>query len=169
MLMRSQHCIAPLCFYFRSQNADTVLKDKSLANDLKADILRRAREQIEEEEEAERDTRLGILGNAVNKEPRTVAHEDELSGDEGAAPAAVKVIVGDGELSEDDDGAVRIPFPSRSETSTALLMVKVKKTTQMLENILELAYIQDPKLFNRDANTRRSKARADLKAETGAL
>ncbi|KAG6332435.1 hypothetical protein ID866_6652 [Astraeus odoratus] len=35
------------------------------------------------------------------------------------------------------------------------------------ETILELAYIRDPKLFDRDAQTRRSKARADLKAQTG--
>ena len=35
------------------------------------------------------------------------------------------------------------------------------------ETILELAYLQDPKLFNRDGETRRSKARADLKAQTG--
>ena len=33
--------------------------------------------------------------------------------------------------------------------------------------MLELAYIQDPKLFDRDGQTRRSKARADLKAQTG--
>ncbi|KAG1753611.1 uncharacterized protein EDB91DRAFT_1234067 [Suillus paluster] len=35
------------------------------------------------------------------------------------------------------------------------------------ETILELAYIRDAELFNRDANTRRSKARIDLKAQTG--
>jgi activating signal cointegrator complex subunit 2 len=35
------------------------------------------------------------------------------------------------------------------------------------ETILELAYIENPKLFDRDANTRRSKARADLRLRTG--
>ncbi|THH11909.1 hypothetical protein EW145_g362 [Phellinidium pouzarii] len=35
------------------------------------------------------------------------------------------------------------------------------------ETICELSYISDPKVFDRDANTRRSKARADLKARTG--
>ncbi|KAI6020020.1 hypothetical protein F5J12DRAFT_498017 [Pisolithus orientalis] len=35
------------------------------------------------------------------------------------------------------------------------------------ETILELAYIRDPKLFARDAETRRSKARAELKSQTG--
>ena len=33
--------------------------------------------------------------------------------------------------------------------------------------MLEQAYIRDPKLFDRDGQTRRSKARADLKAQTG--
>jgi activating signal cointegrator complex subunit 2 len=35
--------------------------------------------------------------------------------------------------------------------------------------VLELAYIENPKLFDRDSGTRRSKARADLKAKTGML
>jgi len=33
--------------------------------------------------------------------------------------------------------------------------------------IVELAYLRDPKVFERDAATRRSKARVDLKAQTG--
>lgn len=37
----------------------------------------------------------------------------------------------------------------------------------MLDDILGLAYMQDPKVFDRDGATRRSKQRADLKAETG--
>lgn len=41
------------------------------------------------------------------------------------------------------------------------------KTPRSPETTLELAYIRDPKLFDRDASTRRSKARADLKAQTG--
>ncbi|KAG1876975.1 hypothetical protein C8R48DRAFT_689262 [Suillus tomentosus] len=35
------------------------------------------------------------------------------------------------------------------------------------ETVLELAYIRDPELFARDANTRRSKARSELKTQTG--
>ena len=38
----------------------------------------------------------------------------------------------------------------------------------MPETILELAYIRDPKLFDRDAQTRRSRGRQDLKSQTGA-
>lgn len=58
-------------------------------------------------------------------------------------------IAGDGEGSGEDDDEGSPPEPPSPET------------------ILELAYIRDPKLFNRDAETRRSKARADLKAQTG--
>ena len=35
------------------------------------------------------------------------------------------------------------------------------------ETILELAYIADPKVFDRDVQTKRSKARVDLRAQTG--
>jgi len=38
---------------------------------------------------------------------------------------------------------------------------------QSPETIVELAYLRDPRVFERDAATRRSKARADLKAQTG--
>lgn len=34
-------------------------------------------------------------------------------------------------------------------------------------NVLELAYLEDPKVFGRDGATRRSKFRAELKAKTG--
>ena len=36
-----------------------------------------------------------------------------------------------------------------------------------IEAILELAYIADPKQFDRDAQTRRSQVRANLRAQTG--
>lgn len=37
------------------------------------------------------------------------------------------------------------------------------------ETTLELAYLDNPKLFDRDSATRRSKARAELKLKTGAV
>jgi activating signal cointegrator complex subunit 2 len=62
-------------------------------------------------------------------------------------------VIGDGEASggseDDSDGDVVPPPRPKPET------------------IMELAYIRDPELFNRDANTRRSKARGDLKAQSG--
>ncbi|KAF8552076.1 hypothetical protein OG21DRAFT_193376 [Imleria badia] len=60
-----------------------------------------------------------------------------------AGPNTVKIL-GDGEDSGDEE-----VDPIQPETK------------------LELAYIRDPKLFDRDAETRRSKARADLKQQTG--
>jgi hypothetical protein len=41
------------------------------------------------------------------------------------------------------------------------------KTPATPEKVLELAYIRDPKLFDRDAQTRRSKGRDELKRQTG--
>lgn len=39
---------------YSRENADTILQDKGFMSDLKADIMRRAREQAEEEEEERR-------------------------------------------------------------------------------------------------------------------
>lgn len=62
-------------------------------------------------------------------------------------------VIGDGEASDEGDGDgeedAALPLKPRPET------------------ILELAYIRDPELFSRDANTRRSKVRSDLKTQTG--
>jgi len=101
--------------------------------EMKADILRRAEEVSDDEEEAR-----GI----------DLAYDDE----DGIGDSGKLRISGDGEAideEEENDGeeaSVKPPSP---------------------EMILELAYIRDPKLFDRDAATRRSKARSDLKAQTG--
>ncbi|KAH7886936.1 hypothetical protein F5I97DRAFT_2019936 [Phlebopus sp. FC_14] len=59
-------------------------------------------------------------------------------------------VIGDGETSGDEQGGEeKGPEPPTPET------------------VLELAYIRDPKLFDRDAETRRSKVRSELKAQTG--
>jgi activating signal cointegrator complex subunit 2 len=82
----------------------------------------------------------------------TVLEAIDLDDDfEGAGGNNVRVI-GDGEDSGDEEGnEERGIDPTKPET------------------ILELAYIRDPNLFDRDAQTRRSKARTDLKAQTGEL
>ena len=69
--------------------------------------------------------------------------------DEEADLQAVKV-GGDGEESDADDDEEEHAAPTPS-----------------IETILELAYIRDPKLFDRDAATRRSKTRQDLRSQTG--
>ncbi|KAF8316091.1 hypothetical protein DL93DRAFT_2078314, partial [Clavulina sp. PMI_390] len=88
-------------------NADQALQDKSFAESMKEDILRRARAQMEEEEEAERQVRAGVLGTyatASDAAVRTVAHEDELSDDGGEADLRPPrgPMTDDGEASEDE-------------------------------------------------------------------
>lgn len=111
----------------RRADADTVIQDRSFIDQMKADILRRAAELSESDEEYRDD--------------------DELDGD---LDDGVRV-VNDGEGSEsgDSEGEERTQAPKSAET------------------ICELAYIRDSKLFDRDAETRRSKARTDLKTQTG--
>jgi len=128
------------------QNQATVLQDRSFIEKMKADILRRA-EEIEQEEEEDEEEELS-QGHA--SKTRILAYEDEADSVSSEVP-----VVADGEDSnadggeeDEDEEEEEIPPPSP-------------------ETICELAYIRDPKLFERDAQTRRSKARADLKAQTG--
>jgi activating signal cointegrator complex subunit 2 len=58
-------------------------------------------------------------------------------------------VIGDGEASSEGD-----------EDEDGVPPLKVAP-----ETVLELAYIRDPELFARDANTRRSTARSELKAQ----
>ncbi|EJC98289.1 uncharacterized protein FOMMEDRAFT_114485 [Fomitiporia mediterranea MF3/22] len=81
------------------------------------------------------------------------AEDEDL---ESVLDGAVKVI-GDGEGSgegseEDEEGEGEAQAPAPPQTP---------------ETICELAYIKDPSVFDRDSFTRRSKSRADLKAQTG--
>jgi len=114
---------------------------------MKADILRRA-EAVSDEEEDEGDQDKPSQGTKRDgKEglgPPTDDDEDDVDF------AKVK-ITGDGEASgdEEEDEEIDGGAPQNPET------------------ILELAYLRDPKLFDRDAITRRSKARSDLKTQTG--
>ena len=109
---------------------------------MKADILRRAEEMSDEEdEEAEAEAK---------GKPTELLDEDEITEN-----AKVRVI-GDGEDSGDEGNV-----DEDGEAKPTALEIQSPETT------LELAYIRDPKLFDRDANTRRGKGRADLKAQTG--
>lgn len=74
--------------------------------------------------------------------------EEESEGDDYDEDDVVKVkLGGDGEESGEEAG-------ERSEARN-------------VETILELAYIADPKQFDRDAQTRRSQTREKLRAQTG--
>ena len=105
-----------------SEDASTLLQDKSEIERMKADILRRVEELSDEDGESD--------GGDYD--------EDDV--------VNVK-LGGDGEESGEEAGG-------RSEARD-------------VETILELAYIADPKQFDRDAQTRRSQARAKLRAQTG--
>ena len=74
---------------------------------MKAEILRRAREQIEEEEEAEREAKAGVLGNAIAPATVTVAYEDELSDADGeiTGETGIKIGSNDGEAMDEEDNA----------------------------------------------------------------
>lgn len=110
---------------------------------MKADILRRAEEISDDEEEEAGEGKDGV-GKGKAKE-----HVDDDDSDLDASQTHVKV-AGDGEESggEDSDG-------------------EEEEESLSPETVCELAYIRDPKLFDRDAQTRRGKPRADLKAQTG--
>lgn len=119
-----------------------VLQDRAFLEQMKADILRRA-EAMSDDEEGEEVTAGAKSPGASVALPEELDDLDELEG----------VKVRDGEPS-DDEG---------SETDAD----EVAGTPAKPETILELAYIRDPKLFDRDGQTRRGKARQDLKAQTG--
>lgn len=75
--------------------------------------------------------------------------EDEESDDEGY----------------DEDDVVKVKLGGDGEESDG--EAEEKPETRDVETILELAYIANPKQFDRDAQTRRSQARARLRAQTG--
>ncbi|KAG5634354.1 hypothetical protein H0H81_002266, partial [Sphagnurus paluster] len=131
------------------QDEATVLRDRTFIEQMKADILRRAEaisDDENEDEEYEDPEAYGTGSTNTKRKGVVVAFDEE---DDGAG--GVK-IGGDGEESEgDDDEENKDDAPPKAQST---------------ETILELAYIRDPKLFDRDATTRRSKARADLKAQT---
>ncbi|KAG6886207.1 hypothetical protein C0993_010769 [Termitomyces sp. T159_Od127] len=124
-------------------DASNVLRDKSFIEEMKADILRRAETVSDDEEEEDAFT-----------SSRPTGIDYAFDEDEDAGASGIKV-AGDGEESGSsdagDDGPDDAERPSKPLDT---------------ETILELAYIKDPKMFDRDGQTRRSKARADLKAQT---
>ena len=104
---------------------------------MKAETIRLAVAMLEASDEEE------------SEKPKALEVIDLDDGFEEAGTSTIKIL-GDGEDSGDDQASEEHGVdPIKPET------------------ILALAYIQDPKLFDRDAETRRSKPRADLKGRTG--
>lgn len=112
--------------------------------EMKTDILRRVEEPSDSEDEVDI---FGFAGDRAKGKGkvRVVAFDDELD-----SISSVH-IAGDGEESsaDEDEDEGEDPEPG-------------------IESILELAYTTNPKVFERDAATRRSKERAVLRAQTGA-
>ena len=132
------------------QDESTVLRDRTFIEQMKADILRRA-EAISDDDDDE-GLEFGAGDGRNVKKSIALAYDDEDL--DGATRNNVK-IGGDGEESEDGED---------DEEGEGAVIQKA----QTPETILELAYIRDPKLFDRDAGTRRSKAREELRMQTGA-
>ena len=65
----------------------------------------------------------------------------------------------------DEDDLVKVKLGGDGEQSDEEVGERLE--ARDIDTILELAYIADPKQFDRDAQTRRSQARAKLKAQTG--
>jgi len=119
---------------------------------MKADIIRRA-EAISDDEQEEYDpfaepgapSTIKGKGKVSYDSPAVLGPEE----DDIADSVVTLRVTGDGEDSgdeEDDEDEEEIQTP---------------------ETMLELAYMRDLKVFDRDAATRKSKARADLRTQTG--
>ncbi|KDQ58600.1 hypothetical protein JAAARDRAFT_155141 [Jaapia argillacea MUCL 33604] len=125
----------------KSDESTSVLGDRSFIDQMKADILRRAEEMDLSDEEEETQVASRDKGKV-----RDVAFEDEL----------------------DEIGGVRVGGDEDDvEGSTSDEDEDEDEGPQTPETILELAYLRDPALFERDAQTRRGKGRAELKKQTG--
>lgn len=127
---------------------EDILGDKAFIEEIKADILRRAEAISDDDEDEKSDSHVQgpISVNTGNKGKSKLV---EFADDDDAGLVNNVRIVGDGEESdveseEDEEEQAKNP-----------------------EIILELAYLRDPKVFERDAVTRRSNARTVLKSQTG--
>lgn len=141
-------CSLPSSF----SSAETLLArpDQSMRERMKADILKRVEimdmESDEEEEEVD-----PFSDGQPKPKPKIVAFEDDDDVDEVARlPGA-----GDREDLEGSEGSDIEDVDKKPEGEV---------TPEM---IIEQAYVADPSVFARDANTRRSKARAELKQRSG--
>jgi activating signal cointegrator complex subunit 2 len=136
--------------------ADKLLDDSAWRQEMKAEILRRAQEVSDGEEE----TRYGPVSGPSGRRQLVIFDEDEFDDDFGNVS-----VVGDGETSDGEDEEVEekvcravghIP-----DISDHVYQVPV-------ETRLELLYIETPALFGRDPATRKSAARKGLRDEIGA-
>ncbi|KAI0935083.1 hypothetical protein AcW1_009329 [Taiwanofungus camphoratus] len=137
---------------FGKKNDDISVQDRAYIGEMKADILRRA-EQISDSEE-ENEYEHAISRGERKGKGRDVAFEEELEEE-----STIKVRDGEG---TDDEGDSQEDGERTGDSDDDTELAHIQP-----ETILELAYLRDPTQFDRDGETRRSKARASLKDQTG--
>jgi activating signal cointegrator complex subunit 2 len=126
-------------------DAMTVLHDRSFMEQMKTDILRRVEAPSDSEDEE-----LNIFGVASDHHTKGKGKIREVAFDDDLEDVSSVRVAGDGEESSEDEDE-----DEEHETNP--------------QTIVELAYIANPKAFERDAGTRRSQERAALRAQTGAV
>ncbi|KAF8155598.1 hypothetical protein B0H34DRAFT_798759 [Crassisporium funariophilum] len=143
---------------------DEILKDRTFIEEMKADILRRA-EAISDDEDEDEDDDPFAEGLTATKERKGKGKQSSTN------PSTTKgAALGP---DEDEDGMDNVRVVADGEESGLDTDEEQdgggeeEEEQQTPETMLELAYIRDPKVFERDAATRRSKTRADLKSQTG--
>jgi hypothetical protein len=126
-----------------------VLRDRSFMDQMKTDILRRVEAPSDSEEEE-----VNIFGVASGHHAKGKGKVREVAFDDDLEDVSRVRVAGDGEESTEDESE-EDERDEEHETNP--------------QTIVELAYIANPKMFERDAATRRGKERAALRAQTGAV
>lgn len=136
----------------------------------RAEILRRAQDALVESDEESVDFGIDVVGSGMGLDnltgttkgkARDLAFEDELDLD-GAVGVVGGGSDGSGDEDDEDEGAERVEGWSGAGGEGTPAKVDP-------ELICELAYIEDASVFERDGQTKRGKARADLRSRTGEL
>lgn len=141
-----------------------------ISNNLRASIKRLVLAQAEEEEAAAR--AVADAHGTVYRPPG--GYEDDDDSEDDLPAARLKLADGDESGASDDDDRTDVSLlqppghshPQRSSSPEPPSRSSNTKASQP-QAILELAYVRNPSVFNRDAATRRSTARTDLRNATG--
>src|SRR5258708_8675557 len=123
-----------------------MMQDKSWMVEMKAEILRRAQEPSDDEEE---EAKYDAHGEKIVKRHRPEPFEDDAWDGVDDGLTSVKV-VGDGEATDESEGQ-EDTVCIQSGGTVLLLTIMQEQRSDPIQTILELAYIKDPKVFDRDA------------------
>lgn len=153
--------LIPLSVVLSREDENTILRDRTFIEQMKADILRRAEaisDDEDEEEEGNDDTDAPRQASRSKGKYKVPSDREGDDSDVDLDGVSRLKIGGDGEESSND------PSGSDDDDNEGGGGAAVAITP---ESILELAYMSDPAVFARDAVTRRGKVRVDLRARTG--